>query len=454
MIFLITDLFETRPYWLQGITKPTNLALSSTSTLPTSRESSITSSTKGRRFSVIHSRTILTSNEFSALHTSASELRPSRTTETPPSTSLSAQSVTRSPCTENCSEESTQQATDRKDSSVVLVAKDVANNVVVHLNVNAYMDNKKLNSSFNFEKWLEDLNRFLSSPSTSSKPHTEEIKPSPMCEVAGNSILLKSLFCSNESLSTAEKMRFHNLMNLTRRLAPAIIANLTTAMNLTEVAQTVNEIESLSHQPETSTESVVSLSTESSTAKSTVIEQQNSTSFFDSQNGLTTLVSSNFSDVPLPTVLNGSLESFMLNLTELLKDAQMNDLLSAVNHLNHAIPEGFLENLIRSNHSEDAELFNQSAAGNDVKDAVTTQVPTSTFPATAPVEYDIFQKNFWITNRRNPVRKLQRVAGPGLGILPSIRIPLRTTAKPVSNIFSFLAKPAARRQLDSLNIIY
>jgi hypothetical protein len=451
VIFFITDLFETRPYWLQGITKPTNLALSSTSTLPTSTESSITSSTKGRRFSVIHSRTILTSNEFSALHTSASELRPSRTTETPSSTSLSAQSVTRSPCTENCTEESTQQATDSKDSSVVLVAKDVANNVVVHLNVNAYMDNKKLNSSFNFEKWLEDLNRFLSSPSTSSKPHTDqEIKPSPMCEVAGNSILLKSLFCSNELLSTAEQMGFPNLMNLTRRLAPAIIANLTTAMNLTEVAQTVNEIESLSHQPnainETSTESVVSLSTESSTAKSTVIEQQNSTSFFDSQNGLTTLVSSNLSDDPLPTVLNGSLESFMLNLTELLKDTQMNDLISAVNHLNHAIPEGFLENLIRSNHSEDAEFFNQSAVGNDVKDAVTTQVPTSTFPATAPVEYDIFQKNFWITNRRNPVRKLQRVAGPGLGILPSIRIPLRTTAKPVSNIFSFLAKPAARRQ--------
>ena len=42
---------------------------------------------------------------------------------------------------------------------------------------------------------------------------------------------------------------------------------------------------------------------------------------------------------------------------------------------------------------------------------------------------------------------LQRVAGPGLGIIPSIRVPtLRTTAKPISSIFRFVAKPAATRR--------
>jgi hypothetical protein len=366
----------------------------------------------------------------------------STTTVTPPSTatSLSAQqstsfnqNVSRGPCTDNCTEEST------GNSSVVFVAKDVANNVVLNLNVDAYMGDKRLNSSFNFEKWLEDLHRFLSSP---SKPQTEEIKPSPICELAGNSILLKSLFCPDDSLSTADKIRFPNLMNLTRLLAPAIIANLTTSLNLTEVVAG-NGTEFLNHQSnissETSTESTVSTSTESST------------SIFHSQNVSTTLVTSNLSDVPLPTVLNSSLESFMLamrNLTELLKDSKMSDLISAVNNLNHSVPEGFLESLIQSNNSDDGRFFNKSPLKNDVIDAVTTQAPTSTFSATpsTTVQHDIFAKNFWKANKRNPVRKLQRVAGPGLGIIPSIRLPLRTKVKPVSNIFSSLAKPAASRQ--------
>jgi hypothetical protein len=231
-------------------------------------------------------------------------------------------------------------------------------------------------------------------------------------------------------------------MNLTRLLAPAIIANLTTSLNLTEVVAG-NGTEFLNHQSnissETSTESTVSTSTESST------------SIFHSQNVSTTLVTSNLSDVPLPTVLNSSLESFMLamrNLTELLKDSKMSDLISAVNNLNHSVPEGFLESLIQSNNSDDGRFFNKSPLKNDVIDAVTTQAPTSTFSATpsTTVQHDIFAKNFWKANKRNPVRKLQRVAGPGLGIIPSIRLPLRTKVKPVSNIFSSLAKPAASRQ--------
>lgn len=407
----VADLILTLPVWLQSnITKPSKLTT-------TRLSSPKTSSTE-------------------ALHDVTSE---STTSTTPlPTTSSSLNFLTNlivngHPYIKNCTEHVV-----HSSSSIASVTNNVANKIIFQMNMTADMGNQ-LNSSFHLEKWSEALNQFLSF--SHLKTQREEIQSSAICEAAGDSILLKSLLCSNQSLSTKGE-RFPNLMQLIRHLAPSIIANLTTAMNVTEFQNSVNVTEFEINQ--TSTESTIPIPTESTTM-STLLMQRFTESF------LLNLSTSAFNNVPvspLPTVLNISLESLMENLTEQLKDTQLTDVISAVNRLSQNISEGFLESLIQNNNSNSGVFFSQPIKFESVKeDVITTQEHTSTSSTRIPTTevHDVLQKDFWKINKRNPIKKLQRVADAGRVIPPSIGLSWRGTMKPVSSIFRFFAKPAVGR---------
>ncbi|XP_045035241.1 serine-rich adhesin for platelets-like isoform X1 [Daphnia magna] len=407
----VADLILTLPVWLQSnITNPSKLTT-------TRLSSPKTSSTE-------------------ALHDVTSE---STTSTTPlPTTSSSLNFLTNlivngHPYIKNCTEHVV-----HSSSSISSVTNNVTNKIIFQMNMTADMGNQ-LNSSFHLEKWSEALNQFLSF--SHLKTQREEIQSSAICEAAGDSILLKSLLCSNQSLSTKGE-RFPNLMQLIRHLAPSIIANLTTAMNVTEIQNSVNVTEFEINQ--TSTESTIPIPTESTTM-STLLMQRFTESF------LLNLSTSAFNNVPvspLPTVLNISLESLMENLTEQLKDTQLTDVISAVNRLSQNISEGFLESLIQNNNSNSDVFFSQPIKFESVKeDVITTQEHTSTSSTMIPTTevHDVLQKDFWKINKRNPIKKLQRVADAGRVIPPSFGLSWRGTMKPVSSIFRFFAKPAVGR---------
>lgn len=138
----------------------------------------------------------------------------------------------------------------------------------------------------------------------------------------------------------------------------------------------------------------------------------------------------------------------MENLTEQLKDTQLTDVISAVNRLSQNISEGFLESLIQNNNSNSGVFFSQPVKFESVKeDVITTQEHTSISSTMIPTTevHDVLQKDFWKINKRNPIKKLQRVADAGRVIPPSFGLSWRGTMKPVSNIFRFFAKPAVGR---------
>ncbi|KAI9560170.1 hypothetical protein GHT06_014181 [Daphnia sinensis] len=434
-IHSVADLILTRPVWLQGSTKPSKLTTNVGTT--TRLSSPRTSSTEGR-VSIIITYPYKPSkfNELSALHDVTSESTTSTTTPLP--TTLPTDLIVNgNPNVKNCTEHAVH-------SSISSVTHNVVNKVIFQMNMTADMGNQ-LNSSFILDKWSEVMNQFLSSQ---LKAHQEEIQSSAICEAAGDSVLLKSLLCSNQSNSTKEE-RLPNLVQFIRHLAPAIIANLTKVMNLTEIQNsnvTEFEINHSSTTPsvkETSTESTVPISTESTTM-STLLMQHFTESFLLN---LSTASVNNGSVSPLPT-LNISLESLMENLTEQLKDTPLTDVISAVNRLSQNIPEGFLENLIQNNNSNSDVFFHHPIKVDSVKeDLATTQEHTSTSSTMIPTTevHDVLQKDFWKTNRRSPFKMLQRVAGAGRVIPLSIGLSWRGTMKPVSSIFRSFAKPAAIR---------
>ncbi|XP_059350161.1 serine-rich adhesin for platelets-like isoform X2 [Daphnia carinata] len=431
--FTHSDLFLTRPVWLQN--NSTKL-----SKLTTTRPSSPTTSSTEGRVSIIITYQYKPSkfNELSVLHDVTSESTPSTMmplpiTSSPLNLSTNANLIVNGHAyIKNCTEHVV-----HSSSSVTSVTDDVVKKVIFQMNMTADMANQ-LNSSFHFEKWSEALNQFLSSH---LKIQQKEIQSSIICEAAEDSILLKSLLCFNQS---PKGEHFQNLMQLIKHLAPAIIANLTTAMNQTEIQNSVNvtdfEINHSSMTPsgkETSTESTVPISTESTTM-STLLMQHFTESF------LLNLTTSFSNRPPLPTVLNISLESLMENLTEQLKDTQLTDVISAVNRLSQNIPESFLENIIQNNNSNSDTFFGQPVSFESVKDVIIPQEQTSTTMPTTEA-HNVLEKDFWKTNRRNPFKTLQRVAGAGRVIPPSIGLSWRRTMKPVSSIFRSFAKPAVVR---------
>lgn len=427
----------TRPVWFQGNTKPSKL----TSNVLTSTRLSTTtiSSTEGKDSIIVtYSHKPSKSNELSALHTF-----PSASTTTPLLTSSTElhlltnvnPMVNGHPYVRNCTEHVM-----NPSSSVSSVTNVVTNDVQV--NVTAGMGDKKQNFSFHLEKLSEALNLLVASYPEIKE---EEIQPSAICKAARDSILLKSLFCLNQSPSAMKEKRIPNVIQLIRHLAPAIIANLTAGMNL-EVKDSANgtgfEIDGSSVTPSTA-ESTIPMSTERTT-RSKILTQHSTESFLLN---LSTTLLSNVSMSRLPTVLNISLESLMENLSEQLKETQLTDVISAVNRLSHDVPAGFLESLIQNNSSE-VVYFSETVKVEGVKEEmISTEEHTSTSSTTKPTTevHDVLQMDFWKTNRRNPVKMLQRKARTGVGSLPTIGRYWRDTTKSISNLFRPFAKPAMAR---------
>ena len=321
--------------------------------------------------------------------------------------------------------------------SVVISAKDVANSLVIQLK-NAHLEDQKGASSINFTNLFGQIGRFLS-----FLPQQNDEELSPMCEAAGNSTLLKSLFCPNQ-LSSAEKKNFPNLMKHAKHLAPAIIANLTEAMNLIE-AESDEDISAEAHSNET--DSLFTLSSIPAASKTSPI-WIHSSKFFNYENGSTTLVA-NFSFSPFATLPNTTsapetdvnmgnsipinMRNFMANLTDLLRGKHLDHAVPAVHFLNHTIPGDLLDSLL-SNDSGLEELFNKSKGEENAESIMKEVTPVTTSTTDDPTETNVLHKNFWKSDRRHPIKGLQRIAGPRLQKIPSIGRRWRTMS-PASSLF-------------------
>ena len=60
--------------------------------------------------------------------------------------------------------------------------------------------------------------------------------------------------------------------------------------------------------------------------------------------------------------------------------------------------------------------------------------PVTTSTTDDPTETNVLHKNFWKTDRRHPIKGLQRIAGPRLQKIPSIGRRWRTMS-PASSLF-------------------
>lgn len=310
--------------------------------------------------------------------------------------------------------------------SVAFNVKDVVNSIVIQLNINGQMtDGEMVNTTLNFTKLIGDLDQFL------NKRHSEsprnEMKPSAICEAAGDSILLKSLFCSP---STAEHEKIPALLELTKRLAPEIIANLTEALNSTEVFDNDNQTDS---------------STESSTMSTVLMEHF--TTLLNSVNVSTSSeVTSNWSFLTNTTEI--SMQALMVDLSRQLQNATLSrNLVSAVSLLNITVPSGWLESLIENtdhnNSTDQIDFDNKIHKVITTTEAVPTTVEQRTSPTTtSPKEIDVLNKDFWKT-RANPVKPLQRESGPSLKTIPVIGRRWRTVVPP-SSLYRPLPKTMRR----------
>lgn len=111
-----------------------------------------------------------------------------------------------------------------------------------------------------------------------------------------------------------------------------------------------------------------------------------------------------------------NVQSIMVNLTELLKDVNADDIVSAVSSLNHTVPDGFLEELLENNLN--SEHFTTTSNSEDIYPDTSTDTSKSTTIKSG--NFDIYDKNFWNVDKRNPVKALQRKAAPRLNSVPSV----------------------------------
>ena len=112
-----------------------------------------------------------------------------------------------------------------------------------------------------------------------------------------------------------------------------------------------------------------------------------------------------------------NVQSIMVNLTELLKDVNADDIVSAVSSLNHTVPDGFLEELLENNLN--SEHFTTTSNSEDIYPS-DTSTDTSKSTTIKSGNFDIYDKNFWNVDKRNPVKALQRKAAPRLNSVPSV----------------------------------
>ncbi len=335
-----------------------------------------------------------------------------------------------------------------ENPTVVISTKDVANGAVIQLNIsNAHVADQKDGSFFHFQTLFGQLGRILN-----FWPQARD-ESSIMCKAAGNSTLLKSLFCPTRTDSSDKRRHFSKLINYAERLAPAILANLTEAMNLTD-EESDEEISDLSDETEQSNS--FSLSDNSTSSFWMYFSK-----FFNYENGSTTSFTANFSAHPLTTTLSNvsvvpetainirseaptNSGSSMINPSDLLSRTHSSHVISAVNSLNRSVVEELLDSILNNSSVHD-ELFNKSR-GKEIAMSTIKVTPTPTPTTAEHTEPNVLHKNFWKTDRKHPIKGLQRIAGPRLQKIPSIGRRWRTMS-PSSSIFRPRAQMAGSSKI-------
>lgn len=277
---------------------------------------------------------------------------------------------------------------------------DLASHSAVQQLSDEVLTDSKVDLTLNVEQRIGDSVPLIRRP---LDPLNQNSKVSAICEAAGNSVLLQSIFCPNPPLSAEDKNHFPSLIKQIQHLAPAIIANLTAAMNL---AQHDRNSTLTNNHPSTPISDDLHLTT-------TSLPELNVTMYAD--------LVSNWSFDSNST--DAHVQLLMADLSKKLQGLH-GDFISAIDSLNLTVPVDFLDNLLgetSNNVDETVKEFD--------KESHTTEQTTKASPTTLDYEEtNILNKNFWKSHRRSPVKSLERQAGPALQNIPAIGQHWKSTA--------------------------